>query len=309
MRTGVILITISMAITPLGDGLSKALGETQSPIFICFLRYFIAGILAVIIARILGKQIHVPTHHRTGMVFRTGLVMGAMTLLVAALSMVPLAEAVGGFLIAPVVATLISVFVLKERMTKAKLIGSLVAFAGALAILKPSSGLETGTLMALAGGGLLGWYLAATRGAAQSSGAISSLAVQCLLGSAMLAPFAFWGGVSFEANLIPAGVGLGVITASCHFLTVAAYERAEASVLSPFLYFNLIAAVAVGYFWFDELPSLASVFGLFAVASGGLITLISPKNLEKHRPFATGQIRLSAAGSAGKSGSFSSTKP
>lgn len=279
MRSGVFLILISMALTPLGDGLSKQVSLTQGPVFICFMRYFIAGLMALALAAITRTKIEVPRTDRVGMVFRTALVMTAMTLLIVALSSVPLAVAVGGFLIAPVVATLISVVFLGERLTSFKIIGSLVSFLGALLILKPSVELELGALFALAGGAFLGAYLAATRGAARDANAISTLAVQCLLGSAMLAPLAFLVPPRLTFDLLPSAIALGAVTAATHFLTVAAYARAEASVLSPFLYFNLVAAVVVGFFWFGEVPEWLTVFGLVAIVAGGWITLASPGNL------------------------------
>ena len=43
-----------------------------------------------------------------------------------------------------------------------------------------------------------------------------------------------------------------MISAACHFLTVAAYQRADATLLAPFLYFNLLTAMAAGFLWFGE---------------------------------------------------------
>ena len=276
MRIGVVMIMTSMAITPFGDAFSKSLGGSYSPFFICFLRYFLAGVLALAIARLLGRRIEVPRHDWGGMVFRTALVMGAMTCLIAALSMVPLATAVGGFLIAPIVAVILSTFWLKEVLTTPKIVGSLASFAGAAIIARPEAGLEAGSLLALAGGVLLGSYLVATRGAAAISDPISSLAVQCLLGSGLLLPLALVAGpITLSSDLMGYGLGLGVVTAACHFLTVAAYAREEASILSPFLYFNMIAAVIVGAFWFAEIPSPITLAGLSAIALGGWIALMS----------------------------------
>ncbi len=276
MRIGVVLIMTSMAITPFGDAFSKSLSAGYSPFFICFLRYFLAGLLALLIARLLGRSIKVPRHDRLGMVFRTALVMGAMTCLIAALSMVPLATAVGGFLIAPIVSAILSAMYLKENLSAPKIIGSLTSFAGAVLIARPEAGLDTGGLLAIAGGVLLGSYLVATRGASSVSDPISSLAVQCLLGSGLLLPIAFVAGpVPVTPDLLGYGIGLGLVTAACHFLTVAAYAREEASILSPFLYFNMIAAVIVGIFWFGEIPSATTIAGLCSIAVGGWFALIS----------------------------------
>ena len=53
---------------------------------------------------------------------------------------------------------------------------------GAAVLLRPEAGLEPGCVFALIGGALLGTYLAATRGAKRQTDALSTLAVQSLLG-------------------------------------------------------------------------------------------------------------------------------
>ena len=275
MRQGVLLLIIAMFLTPGLDGIAKHLSLEYSPFFVCFLRYFSAGIVALFASKIIGQPIYVPKQGRLGQVVRTALLIGAMTCLITALSMVPMAHAVGGFLIAPLVATLLSVIFFKEALTTQRVIGALLSLGGALVISKPAASVEMGTLIALFGGALLGSYLAATRGTTASGGAFSSLAVQCLLGSLLLAPLAFANGPPpLDWSLLYSVLFLGVLSAIAHSLTVAAFERADASVLSPFLYFNLIAAIAVGYLWFNEVPSGWSMFGLLLIAGGGLVTIM-----------------------------------
>jgi len=246
----------------------------RNAIFVCFLRYFAAGCVAVVASLALGQPIRVPASGRVGQVARTCLLVASMTCLITALSMVPMAYAVGGFLIAPLVATLLGVAVFGEKLTLRRLCGACLSLCGAIIIAKPATGIELGTVIALLGGAILGAYLAATRDAETSGGALSSLAVQCLLGSLLIAPLAFASGVPpIDAGLLKAGLALGVLSALAHSLTVAAFERADASVLSPFLYFNLIAAISVGYFWFNEVPSGLSILGLILIAGGGIVAV------------------------------------
>ena len=276
MKIGVGILVTAMALTPLTDGFSKALGDNQTAFFICFVRYFVAGVIALAIALLFKKPIEVPRHDRMGQVFRTGLMMGAMTSLIYALSIVPLANAVGGFLIAPVVASLISVLLYKERMDAFRFIGAILSFTGAHIILRPEGSLELGTFIALLGGLLLGAYLAATRRARVSGDALSTLVVQCILGSAMVAPLAFINGIpSISTQDIFYILALGLVSAVCHFLTVAAYNRADPTILAPFFYFNIVFAIPVGFLWFNEVPSRLTLVGLAGIALGGVIAMLS----------------------------------
>lgn len=277
MRTGVIFLVLAMLLTPAVDGVAKTMASTATPMMIAFLRYLTAGLVALAVARSLGRRIEVPRGDRVGQVARTALIMGAMTALIAALGMVPMAKAVGGFLIAPIVSGLLGMLIWREPATFPRLAGAGISFAGAAVLMRPEAGLEPGSLFALAGGALLGAYLAATRGAKGGADALSTLAVQSLLGAALIAPFALAGGLpAVTPGLLLGAAMLGVLSAICHFLTVAAYQRADATILAPFLYFNMLTALAVGFFWFGETLGLASLAGLLAITAGGLVALMPP---------------------------------
>ncbi|MEM8570447.1 MAG: DMT family transporter [Pseudomonadota bacterium] len=281
MQIGVCFLILAMLLTPAVDGVAKTMSDDHSPMMIAFLRYLCAGLIASAIALGMGRKITVPKQDRLGQVVRTALIMGAMVSLIAALGMVPMAKAVGGFLIAPIVSGLLGILVWKEDPTPLRLGGSAVSFVGAAILMRPEAGIELGALFSLLGGALLGTYLAATRGATTKTDALSTLAVQSLLGAGLISPFAFAGGLpDISPAFLIGAVALGGISAICHFLTVAAYQRAEASVLAPFLYFNLLTAMAVGFFWFGEALGLMSVLGLLAIAVGGLLTLIPEQRVK-----------------------------
>jgi drug/metabolite transporter (DMT)-like permease len=285
VQSGVCFLIVAMMLTPAVDGVAKTLSADYTPMTIAFVRYLAAGLIALAIARGLGRRIEVPRGDRAGQLVRTALIMGAMTALITALGMVPMAKVVGGFLIAPIVSGLLGILVWREPPTSTRLAGSAISCLGAAILLRPEAGLELGSVFALLGGALLGTYLAATRGASGQTDPLSTLAVQSLLGSALLAPFALSGGLP-EATpaLFLGAAALGTISAICHFLTVAAYQRAEATVLAPFLYFNLVTAMAVGFVFFGETLSFASVVGLLSIALGGLITLADPARFAIYLP-------------------------
>ena len=281
MQSGVCFLILAMLLTPAVDGVAKTLSADHSAMMIAFLRYFCAGLIALAIAKGTGRRVEVPAGDRLGQLVRTALIMGAMTSLIAALGMVPMAKAVGGFLIAPIVSGILGILVWREPPTATRLAGSAISCLGAAILMRPEAGIETGSLFALLGGALLGTYLAATRGAKTQADALSTLAVQSLLGAALIAPFALAGGLPpLTPALIVGALSLGAVSAICHFLTVAAYQRADATILAPFLYFNMITALAVGFFWFGESLGLASIAGLVAIAIGGLVTLVDPERVQ-----------------------------
>lgn len=282
MGNGSVLLVIAMTLTPGVDALAKVLGATHTPFQVTFLRFLAAGIVALCTARILKIPVLVPKKGRIGQVIRTGLLVGATTCLVYALTLVPLAYAVGGFLIAPIVSTLCSVIFLRERLYAERGLGALLALIGAVIICDPVVDLRIGTVFALIGGAVLGMYLAATRGARDAGHPLASLAAQCLLGAALVAPFAFAGGAPALRGVDWALVAaLGCLAATTHVLTVAAFERADASALAPYLYFNLVAAIVIGVVFFGEIPTFGAVIGLLGISIGGILSALPPSRLSK----------------------------
>ena len=282
MKSGVLLLVLAMSLTPGIDGLSKQLTLSSTPFAVSFMRYLAAGLVALMCARMLGQPVRIPKRGRAGQIARTAILVGAMTCLIIALSMVPMALAAGGFLVAPLVAMTIGIIWFKEALTLPRIIGVIISLVGATLITRPAAGIETGTLFAFLGGALLGLYLAATRGAKDTGGPLASLAVQCLLGAALLLPLAIYSGLpAVTWGLVLSVIGLGVLSAMAHYLTVAAFERTDSAVLSPYLYFNLVAALIVGYLWFGEVPGTPALLGLALILIGGLTTLVPSEGLRR----------------------------
>ena len=245
---------------------------------IAFVRYLAAGLIALAVAR--GTA---PRHRRAGRrPARPGaahrLIMAAMTALIAALGMVPMAQAVGGFLIAPVVSGLLGILVWGERPTVPRLarLGDQRRRRGACCC-GPRPASSPAPCSRSPAARCSGPISPPPAARATPADPLSTLAVQSLLGAALLAPFALAGGLPAPTPALAAGaLALGAISAVCHGLTVAAYRRAEATTLAPFLYFNLLTAAAVGFLWFGETLAWSSLVGLGAIAAGGLVTLPRP---------------------------------
>ena len=110
----------------------------------------------------------------------------------------------------PVVAVVLAIFLLKERMTARKGISLVLGFAGALVILQPGSSIEPGILLALGSGVCFGFYMIATRHAATNSDPVKTLAFQCVVGALLLAPqaAATWSTPAWSDLVFFAGLGL-----------------------------------------------------------------------------------------------------
>jgi drug/metabolite transporter (DMT)-like permease len=56
--------------------------------------------------------------------------------------------------------------------------------------------------------------------------------------------------------------GLGSIATFGHFLIVRAYDHAEASLLAPLAYTEMVTATALGWYFFDDFPDALTFLGV-----------------------------------------------
>ena len=220
-----------------------------------------------------------PRGDRLGQLVRTALIMGAMTALIAALGMVPMAKAVGGFLIAPIVSGLLGILVWREPPTAARLAGSAISFVGRRDA-AAARGRARARLPASRCSAARCSAPTSRRPAAPATRPTRSRRWRCSRCSARRCSRPSRSPAACRRRRRRSSLGalaLGALSAACHFLTVAAYQRAEATLLAPFLYFNLLTAMAVGLPLVrrDARAWRASPASL-AIATGGLVTLIDP---------------------------------
>lgn len=266
-------MTIAMLTIPLVDGLAKHLSTGYSPLFLSWARYVVACLIVVpFAARIHSSRIF-PTERRVSHVFRTMFLVTAMTLYFLSVARIPLATAVSTYFVGPIVAVMLSVAVLKERMTSRKALSLALGFIGSIVILRPGGSMDPGILMALGAGVFFAFYLIATRQAAQESDPIKTLAFQCVVGTVLLTPQAvlFWSTPTWNDLLFFAGLGL--FSATSHLLSILAFRLADASTLAPLVYVELIGAALIGYAAFDEIPGTLTIVGAGFIVAAGLILL------------------------------------
>ncbi len=111
-----------------------------------------------------------------------------MTFYFLSIARIPLATAASTYFAGPIIAVVLSVVVLKERMTSRKALSLTLGFVGSMVILRPGGSTDPGILLALGAGVFFAFYLIATRQVAQESDPIKTLAFQCVAGTVLLTP-------------------------------------------------------------------------------------------------------------------------
>ena len=67
-----------------------------------------------------------------------------------------------------------------------------------------------------------------------------------------------------------------MIGASGHLLLIRAFQYAEASLLAPFLYTEIVMQVLLGYWLFGDIPNRWAVAGIALIIGVGIYLSLSP---------------------------------
>jgi drug/metabolite transporter (DMT)-like permease len=101
---------------------------------------------------------------------------------------------------------------------------------------------------------------------------ITTLAYSAIVGFIILTAMLplQWQPLSGQTILI--GMFIGIASTIGHWLLILAYRHADASLLAPFSYAQLLWASLFGYFLFAVLPDIWTLVGAVIIAGSGLYT-------------------------------------
>ncbi len=229
-----------------------------------------------------GFVVMIPTILRIGpAVFRTGridlqlaramLQMFSMWMFFTALGLTPLTVAVSTTFAGPLFATIGAIVILNERWSRARAIGLVIGFIGALIIIRPGvGGFNLGALLALGSAAVWSMTLLVikTLTRTDSSSTIITHAVMFMTPISLAPALFVWQWPTLEQYALMFGVALAA-QASQYAITQA-LRGADTTQLMPFEFTRLIWAAFLGFLIFAEIPDLWAVGGGALILSGTL---------------------------------------
>ena len=199
----------------------------------------------------------------------------AQSLIVIAFGLMPLAGVIAINFSAPLFATLFAAFWLKERVGLARGVALIVGFLGVLLVAAPGAdSFRIGALFAVGNAVLYGSVTAAVRGMTmtESSETLTMYQMVFLTGVFALALplFAFdWpSGIDLAAMVLN-----GVLNGVGQYWWTRSLSLAPPSAVGPFYYFSLVWALALGFLFWGDVPTLALLAGSAIVVGTGLFLL------------------------------------
>ena len=183
---------------------------------------------------------------------RASLLIASTAFFFLALGYLPIADTLSIFFVQPLVVTLLSPLLLKEHVGLRRRIAVVVGFAGTLVIIRPGfQTLNPGVLLALLAGTASALYMILTRKIAGRSDPIVTMFHTNVAGALIMVAFVWVTPNPKQWMLL--GV-LAAVASLGHYLVVAAYRFAEASLLAPLAYAEMITAVVCGWWFFGDFP-------------------------------------------------------
>ena len=288
--TGIAIIVLGFQIIPSMDALGKYLSTSYSVWQISWARFFFHFLFLApfVLWRYRMRAILLPRQRLQ--VLRGGFLMAATICFFGALAILPLADTLALSFVSPLLVTLLSPWLLGETVGWRRRAAVAVGFLGVVIIVRPGfQEVGLGALLALGSGCSFAFYVIATKKLAGSAPPLVTLAYTALLGCVVLSLLMTVGGESVwrwpdaEAWLMMAGIG--AIAVVGHFLLITAYDYADASLLAPFYYSEMIMSATLGYLVFGDFPDLWTWIGIaIIVASGVYIALRERKLARRPRP-------------------------
>ncbi len=270
---GMALCALSMATFAVQDAVTRAIVHAVPAAQIMTVRLwlFAAGALAWAAWR--GRLLASLRPRRPVLQMLRALFSAAEMVTVAlALKHLGLAETHALFAVFPLLAAVMAVPVLGERLSGARLMAVLAGLAGAWLIIRPEAAglLRPGALLALLAAALFAAYQVSGRLAARHDDYLTSVVQIALIGAVALTP---WGLIVWRpptAGQWAAILAISGLAILAHLLLVKALEHAEAIQLQPFNYLLMLFALLIGTLWFGERPPASSWAGAALIALAGL---------------------------------------
>jgi drug/metabolite transporter (DMT)-like permease len=233
----------------------------------------------------------VGTANPMGHVWRGVVGTTAMGLGFAGLAFLPLPEVTAIGYAAPLLTVIFAAMFLGEVVRGFRIAAVTLGLVGVLIVLSPRVTVTGGASHAEALGAML-----VLTGAVFA--ALAQIFVRKLVATERTATIVFWFSVTatvLSLATLPFGwvlpsptdaaflVAAGLLGGIGQILLTSSYREADASVVAPFEYVSILFALAIGYFVFDEVPTLTMLLGATLVVIAGILIIWRERRLGLER--------------------------
>jgi drug/metabolite transporter (DMT)-like permease len=270
---GIALILASTVFLGTSDVTAKYLSASLPSIEIAWLRFLVFALI-MSPAMLPGSPLYALQSSRPGLQWLRGAaLLGSSLFFISGLRFLPIAEASATGFVSPLFVTALSIIFLDEKVGMRRWIATAVGLVGVIIILRPGSGaFHPAAFFPLVSALAWACTLIMTRMMSGSERAVttmtySSIAGLCILSA--LVPFV-WVAPTWHDILF--GILIGAASTAGQWIVVLAFRYADASVLAPFSYTQLLWVSILGFLIFGEVPDIWTISGAAFIVASGLYT-------------------------------------
>jgi drug/metabolite transporter (DMT)-like permease len=272
---GIALMCGAVACFACLDAMAKYLGGHMEPLQVVAIRYLTAFLLALIVSNPFTRP-GLLKSSRPGLQIIRGLMMLLTTIFnFFAFRYLQLDEALAIMFSTPFLVAIVAGPILGEWIGWRRWTAIGVGFIGVLVVIRPGlGGMQWAALLSVAAAIFYAGYAISTRMVMRHDSSETTLFYANVIGVLIMLPV-----LPFVWTAPPSGFDLilllavGAFGSAGHFLLILAHDRAPASVLSPFMYTQLLWAVIFGYLVFSNVPNHWTLAGAAIVVASGLYLL------------------------------------
>ncbi|WP_166415630.1 DMT family transporter [Cochlodiniinecator piscidefendens] len=228
----------------------------------------------------MGLSLRVARVEWSALVFRAVLLLISTFCFIAAIRVMPLADALAIVFVAPFIVLLVGKFYLGEDVGARRVGAALVGFVGVLFVIQPSFvAFGSAALFPLGTAVGFAFYILITRGLSRRMHPVTLQFYTGLIASVLCLPvilLAQGSGSELFDPVWPVGVnwlwllGVGFFATLSHMMMTYALSQAPSATLAPLQYLELPVATLFGYLVFHDFPNSLALTGIAIIIGAGL---------------------------------------
>jgi drug/metabolite transporter (DMT)-like permease len=273
--TGIALMCGAVATFACLDATAKYLNHFMPTVEAVWARYAGAFLWAFLFSNPVTRPGLMRTRRPVLQVVRSSLLLGSSIFNFLAFRYLQLDQALSILFSTPFMVAALAGPMLGEWIGWRRWSAILVGFSGVLLVMRPGpAGFDPAALLSLGSAVCYAFYGITTRLLARTDSNETTLFYTNVVGVVVMSPLVLFVWTPPPSVFIVAlMVLMGALGSFGHYLLIAGHRLAPASILSPFMYTQLIWATTLGYLVFSQLPDGWTLAGAGIVIASGLYIL------------------------------------
>jgi drug/metabolite transporter (DMT)-like permease len=277
---GVALMLGFCITAPLLDVAAKLASDSIPVGQITAARFIVQCALMAPFVWIMGLSLRIARGQWLALLARAALLFVATFCFIAAIRVMPLADALAIVFVAPFIVLLVGKFYLGEEVGPRRVGAAIVGFVGVLFVIQPSFAAFGGVALFPLGTAVgFAFYILVTRGLSRRVHPVTMQFYTGLIASLLCLPvlmLAQGTGSELLDPVWPEGIvwlwllGVGFFATLSHMMMTYALSLAPSATLAPLQYLELPVATLLGFLVFNDFPNALTLTGITIIIGAGL---------------------------------------